>query len=742
MIDIILQQIAAYIASLLFYLADYVAKTVNNIANYVANVFNSVMTYIAQIVNGILHTLENFSGAILRVILNTVNEITAYFRGVVTVISNLVTQGVQFIANATGRFMVYIQEVMANVVNRVTKFIEGAFAAVRAMAESVTGAVHDLIERVAGMIRSVFDTVVEKVRGLFQTAAAGIQAIVDATVGSITALVNSTLEVIRVAIEGVIGDSSGTGESLTQRVSSFVTAIESVGEKLVGALSGLGPETIDNIVETWRTIAKTFEGLIDPESLDEAARALTDAASPGTLALQTRADAFRLWQRLVPKSATGRAIFLLIFGLGIVLNVYQGIASANAQIVLQEFGSEHPYSILSPSEVIESLRRGSVDRNEAVLILRRHGYSEGSAARLIDSASQRPAPGDIITMWLRNLIDDHDVAEALAVGGLDSVWSARMMALAQVVPPVQDLIVMAVREVFSPEVAARFGQFEDFPAALVEHAAKVGLSREWAERYWAAHWSLPSATQGFEMLQRSVITSDELNLLLRALDVMPFWRDKLTQIAFSPFTRVDIRRMHQLGILDEAGVTRAHKDLGYNDEKAALLTRFVVRLNSSKPAEDDAELGRLTRANVLAFFRDGLLDRGRAAGLLTGLGITPPAAEVYLLSVEHDEHVRERKAEVDLTIELATVGTITFDEAQGRLASLGLETIEQTKAVTALLRAQERKTKLPTREDAEKLLRVGAIVIDDYTDLLRRLGYSEKWVRAFTAALTKGEKRA
>ncbi|GAH79863.1 unnamed protein product, partial [marine sediment metagenome] len=74
-------------------------------------------------------------------------------------------------------------------------------------------------------------------------------------------------------------------------------------------------------------------------------------------------------------------------------------------------------------------------------------------------------------------------------------------------------------------------------------AGKKGLSKEWSERYWAAHWNLPSPQQGFEMLHRGVINVSELNMLLRALDVMPFWRDKLTAIAFRRLTRVDIRRM-------------------------------------------------------------------------------------------------------------------------------------------------------------------------------------------------------
>ncbi|MCP4231956.1 MAG: hypothetical protein GY771_17645, partial [bacterium] len=151
--------------------------------------------------------------------------------------------------------------------------------------------------------------------------------------------------------------------------------------------------------------------------------------------------------------------------------------------------------------------------------------------------------------------------------------------LAFPIPPVNDLITMAVREAFTPEIASRFGQYEGLPKEYVDAAAKKGVSQEWAERYWAAHWTLPSVQQGFSMLHRGIINQSDLSLLLRALDIMPFWRDKLIALSFRPLTRVDTRRMHILGTLDEAGVKRAYLDQGYNDRNAALMTDFTVRFN-------------------------------------------------------------------------------------------------------------------------------------------------------------------
>jgi len=173
---------------------------------------------------------------------------------------------------------------------------------------------------------------------------------------------------------------------------------------------------------------------------------------------------------------------------------------------------------------------------------------------------------------------------------------------------------MAVKEAFSPDIAERFGQYEDFPPEFESWAAKKGLTAEWSKRYWAAHWSLPSAQQGFEMLHRGVIDKTDLNRLLRALDVMPFWRDKLTQIAFNPLTRVDVRRMYREGVLNEEQVYEAYLDHGYSELNAEKMTEFTVKQNISSQA-------KFSSTDVLKAYTNRMIDRGEASGLLLDLGI-------------------------------------------------------------------------------------------------------------------------
>jgi len=175
---------------------------------------------------------------------------------------------------------------------------------------------------------------------------------------------------------------------------------------------------------------------------------------------------------------------------------------------------------------------------------------------------------------------------------------------------------MAVREAFTPDIAARFGQYEDYPADLTRFAAMNGISEDWTKRYWAAHWSLPSPQQGFAMFQRGIITQEELNLLLRALDIMPFWREKLTNLAYNPLTRVDVRRMYALGVLSEEEVEKAYKDAGYSDENARRLRAFVVKGTIRSQSG-------MTVSKIITAYKQGLTDRNSAFATVSALGVRP-----------------------------------------------------------------------------------------------------------------------
>ncbi len=250
------------------------------------------------------------------------------------------------------------------------------------------------------------------------------------------------------------------------------------------------------------------------------------------------------------------------------------------------------------------------------------------ARQYLDGILTKPATQDLIRYELRRDPNLSNLSRELQRVGVHPDYTDVYKELAYEIPPLTDLITMAVREVFTPAVAARFGQYEDYPGELTQWAEKKGLTKEWAERYWAAHWSLPSPQQGFEMLHRGIIDRGELNMLLRALDIMPYWRDRLIEIAYRPLTRVDVRRMYREGVLTETEVNEAYLHQGYSDENAKRMTLFTVRQTLSS-------LAKFTSTDVLNAYTKRMIEGSEARKLLTDLGLRREAIDHVMSTADY-----------------------------------------------------------------------------------------------------------
>ena len=250
------------------------------------------------------------------------------------------------------------------------------------------------------------------------------------------------------------------------------------------------------------------------------------------------------------------------------------------------------------------------------------------AQKYLDAVLTKPASQDLIAYHLRQDPNLSGLDADLKRIGIHPEYTNIYKTLAYQIPPVADIITMAVREAFTPAVAARFGQYEDFPPDFGKYAGMKGLSQEWAERYWAAHWSLPSPQQGFAMLHRGVITDSELDILLRALDVMPFWREKLKQIAYRPLTRVDVRRMYKEGVLSEREVFESYLKQGYNEENSERMAEFTVRQTLSS-------LAKFTSGDIVKAYAQRMIDRAFAIALLKEIGIRSEDAGYIIDTAEY-----------------------------------------------------------------------------------------------------------
>lgn len=422
-------------------------------------------------------------------------------------------------------------------------------------------------------------------------------------------------------------------------------------------------------------------------------------------------------------------------------SVLSAFAFANAATtpeqnkVLQAFSRNNPFQPLDTVSALEAHKRGFIDTQGLINELLKVGIPVEVTDILVRLTEQIIPVADLVVWWLREFIDKETFETRLVNQGFNTADIEKIEQQAFFLPPVQDLITMAVREVFSPEIAERFGQFEGFPREFAEFANQQGVSEEWARRYWAAHWVLPSVQMGFEMLHRGVINEANLDLLLRAQDVMPFWREGLKQIAFRPLTRVDIRRMHALGVLDDDGVRLGYLRLGYNMEDANRMLLFTQVYNEEVSTLGVDKERELSTSQVLRLFREGLLTKDEGIINLTDLGFNDQDSLLLINREEIDLELDNRKVEIDAILTLGRVGEITFEQATDRLHSLGLTPLEIKKATTTLIVSEANKAQTPAIDTLNEMFSQKVIDGIRYRQAMKGKGFSDFWIDSFIKLL-------
>jgi hypothetical protein len=394
---------------------------------------------------------------------------------------------------------------------------------------------------------------------------------------------------------------------------------------------------------------------------------------------------------------------------------------------------EHPDLIPEISQLIAQRFKGVIEVPEYINLMIQAGYSGEIAEKLYQGASQYLSGFDYVSLWRRGFIDDKQLQTRLHANGYTDESQDDLKNASLYYPNPNDLVRMAVREVFTPEIAEKYGQFEDLPEEFLKASDKAGLSRDFATKYWASHWDLPSAYQGFEMFQREIINKEELLLLLKSLDYMPYWRDKMVDLQYNVVTRVDIRRLYKTGVYDIDQVYTAYLHMGYSPKDAKDLTAFTKQ--EYAPEEDEKQFretlvrnadGELipSRAMLMDGYRRGLFTLADTMEGLKALGYSQES--ILLLVKLEDDRLQQEIIDIkaDEITDRYRAGLIDESGYRSELTSLGVTSRYLEIVIARELAQSVKRTKLPSKSDLEHWVLKGLINTDSYIQRMTELKYS------------------
>ena len=354
------------------------------------------------------------------------------------------------------------------------------------------------------------------------------------------------------------------------------------------------------------------------------------------------------------------------------------------------------------------------------------GWGDQLASAIESLTRPRPDVGTMGTDAFRRGLSLETLREELTKRGYLKGDVDAILNVLKPLPGPGDLIHMAVREAWNDAVSSRYGYDEDYPAPFAETMAKWGFDPEWSRRWWRAHWEVPGPTLAREMLHRTDMTEGDYATVLKIADYPPVFRRWMTEVAYEPYTRVDVRRMYQVGVLTTyQELVKAYKDLGYDDDKAAHLADFTVL----EYGESEREA---TRAEVMAAYQIGRLSQAEATTYLDEMGYPDWVIEMYVARVDMARTVSLAKETISHVKTMYVASQVSKTDVYTALGRIPLPAAEIDRYLEEWEIARTAKVTRPSRADLLRFFLQNQMSVDEYRQELRGYRLSERYVDLYT----------
>jgi hypothetical protein len=409
------------------------------------------------------------------------------------------------------------------------------------------------------------------------------------------------------------------------------------------------------------------------------------------------------------------------------------------------------------------------------------GLTAEDYASLKASVVRFPDYATIIDLYLRGFIDEDTAKRWLRRLGFAADVVEAVFKLKDAIPSVSDLITMVVREAFVPEMVT------PAPDIFAKYMAMRGFSREWADRFWTAHWRPIGLEQAYDNVRRGLRDKEWLKNVLKIQDVHPMWWDDIINVMYNPpsirelgygwdvgvYTKDDIKKYRMwAGLSPEDAEKSAEAMVAYRTEaeRNAVRTELMYAYAQGRITRDDfaarlkelktpdaaidywlargdlykerlaweppqTESRAITRADAVWAFTHGLRDERWLRSVLKNIGYSDDAVELYVdvakKRLEEEQKPPEEPQPKRLTLaqieDAYWLGLISEDEAKLKIKALGYSDsdVEIVWRVITSTPSVEIRIKPFTRSDVTAFYRYNLWDEEDVYNAFREMGYDD-----------------
>lgn len=414
-------------------------------------------------------------------------------------------------------------------------------------------------------------------------------------------------------------------------------------------------------------------------------------------------------------------------GMGIIQFVYAFIPPARREIESQ-FNRIYPNQVPTVADAIDLRRKGYISEAAYAEYLRRQGWNPTLSDQFWKASHTLMSSEGLVILKMREEITAEQYFKEMKKLGYDSREATLFKKTYEFYPSPTDLVSWQAKEVFEPDAIEKYGLDNEYDLIQKEAFYKAGMSDEQIKNYWRAHWQHPPLSTVFDLLHRKLLDEEDVYEYYRLVEIPPYWRGMLTKLSYPPYTRVDTRRMYQMGVLSREEVFTNYQHLGYDDEKAENMTDFTVAFSVKKDKD-------LTRSQIEKAFEYGIITDLIAIELLKGLGYDEEES-LFILGIKMYAMAQDELDDIVSTIKTRfRRGLITQSEALADLDKLEISATFRDKIVSEILRVKSSEFKLPSKTDLIAFKKQEIITKDEFINYMDRLGYQPTEIDLYVRSL-------
>jgi hypothetical protein len=371
----------------------------------------------------------------------------------------------------------------------------------------------------------------------------------------------------------------------------------------------------------------------------------------------------------------------------------------------------NPSNILTPEQLALAVLKGNMDQGPAAAEALSSGVTADRFQVILDNTGEPISPGELLTLWRRGKVSDDRLEQALRQSRVRNEWFPELQELGIQWPSWSEFLDAYLE-----------GQVEEGQARALY--AKAGGDPELFELLFNTRGQAPTPNQALDLLNRGIIAErgrgPEATSYEQAFLEGP-WRNKWLDVFLALRTYIvpprSVRPMVAAGAWT---VQRGMEELAKSGVPSDTAQAILEEATAGKLATEKD----LVKADLLAAYRDGLMEAPQAEQSLQELGYDQGEAQLILAIEDHRWEQSFRTALVTRIRTLYTSGKITEEEAQAALAKLGLAGKAAAKYLALWDAARETPYASLTESQVRAAAKAGIVTPDYYRSWLTDHGYT------------------